>query len=48
MENIHQYFREILEDDETIFYNESDYHKQKKKEKRNPVFKRYKPRNKRG
>ena len=43
MEDVNQFFREVLIEDETIFYNEGDYHKQKDKEKRNPVFKRNKP-----
>lgn len=31
---------ELIEDEDIIFNKDSDYHKQKKKEKKNPIFKR--------
>ena len=31
---------ELIEDEDIIFNKDSDYQKQKKKEKKNPVFKR--------
>lgn len=34
---------ELIEDEDIIFNKDSDYHKQKKKEKKNPIFKRNKP-----
>lgn len=34
---------ELIEDEDVIFYKESEYHKQRKKEKKNPIFKRNKP-----
>lgn len=33
---------ELIEDEDIIFNKDSEYHKQKKKEKRNPIFKRNK------
>lgn len=36
---------ELIEDEDIIFSKDSEYHKQKKKEKKNPIFKRNKPRN---
>lgn len=36
-----QFIRELIED--IIFNKDSEYHKQKKKEKKNPIFKRNKP-----
>lgn len=36
---------ELIEDEDIIFNKDSDYQKQKKKEKKNPIFKRNKPRN---
>ena len=36
---------ELIEDEDIIFNKDSEYHKQKKKEKKNPIFKRNKPRN---
>lgn len=33
---------ELLEDEDIIFSKDSEYHKQKKKEKKNPIFKRNK------
>lgn len=40
-----QFIRELIEDEDTIFNKDSDYHKQRKKEKKNPIFKRNKPKN---
>lgn len=34
---------EPIEDEDIIFNKDSEYHKQKKKEKKNPIFKRNKP-----
>lgn len=34
-----------VEDEDIIFNKDSEYHKQRKKEKKNPIFKRNKPRN---
>jgi len=34
---------ELIEDEDIIFSKDSEYHKQKKKEKKNPIFKRNKP-----
>ena len=34
---------ELIEDQDIIFNKDSEYHKQKKKEKKNPIFKRNKP-----
>lgn len=34
------FIRELIEDEDIIFNKNSDYHKQKKKEKKNPIFKR--------
>lgn len=34
---------ELIEDEDIIFNKDSDYQKQKKKEKKNPIFKRNKP-----
>lgn len=39
---------ELIEDEDIIFNKDSDYQKQKKKEKKNPIFKRNKPRNRWG
>ena len=36
---------ELIENEDIIFNKDSDYQKQKKKEKKNPIFKRKKPRN---
>lgn len=36
---------ELIEDEDIIFNKDSEYHKQKKKEKKNPIFKRNKPKN---
>lgn len=36
---------ELVEDEDIIFNKDSEYHKQKKKEKKNPIFKRNKPKN---
>lgn len=33
---------ELIEDEDIIFNKDSKYHKQKKKEKKNPIFKRNK------
>lgn len=38
-----QFIRELIEDKDIIFNKDSEYHKQKKKEKKNPIFKRNKP-----
>ena len=38
---------ELIEDEDIIFNKDSDYQKQKKKEKKNPIFKRNKPQNRR-
>nr|DAX32429.1 MAG TPA: hypothetical protein [Caudoviricetes sp.] len=43
MEPIEPFIREMIEDEDVIFNKDSEYHKQKKKEKKNPVFKRNKP-----
>lgn len=34
------FIRELIEDEDIIFNKDSDYHKQRKKEKKNPIFKR--------
>lgn len=34
---------ELIEDQDIIFNKDSKYHKQKKKEKKSPIFKRNKP-----
>jgi len=39
------FITELIEDEDIIFNKDSDYQKQKKKEKKNPIFKRNKPRN---
>ena len=40
----HGYFiPELIEDEDIIFNKDSEYHKQRKKEKKNPIFKRNKP-----
>ena len=36
---------ELIEDEDIIFNKDSEYHKQKKKEKKNPIFKRNKTKN---
>ena len=36
---------ELIEDEDIIFNKDSKYHKQKKKEKKNPIFKRNKFKN---
>ena len=36
---------ELIEDEDIIFNKDSDYQKQKKKEKKNPIFKRNNPKN---
>ena len=36
------FIRELIEDEDIIFSKDSEYHKQKK-EKKNPIFKRNKP-----
>ena len=36
------FIRELIEDEDIIFSKDSEYHKQKKKEKKNPIFKRNK------
>lgn len=41
--DVHKYFsRVLIEDEDVIFSKDSDYHKQKQKEKKNPIFKRNK------
>lgn len=35
-----QFIRELIEDENIIFNKDSEYHKQRKKEKKNPIFKR--------
>ena len=35
----------VIDDNDIIFNKDSDYHKQKKKEKKNPIFKRNKSKN---
>ena len=40
-----QFIRELIEDEDIIFKKDSEYHKQKKKEKKNPIFKRNKSKN---
>lgn len=45
MEPIEPFIRELIEDEDVIFNKDSEYHKQKKKEKKNPIFKRNKPKN---
>lgn len=37
-----QFIRELIEDEDIIFNKDSEYHKQQKKEKKNPIFKRNK------
>ena len=39
---------ELIEDEDIIFNKDSEYHKQKKKEKKNPIFKRNKFKKKMG
>lgn len=34
---------ELIEDEDIIFNKDSDYQKQKQKEKKNPIFRRNKP-----
>lgn len=34
---------ELIENEDIIFNKNSEYHKRKKKEKKNPIFKRNKP-----
>lgn len=34
---------EMVDDKDVIFNKDSNYHKQKKQEKKNPIFKRNKP-----
>lgn len=41
-----QFIRELIEDEDIIFNKDSDYHKQRKKEKKNPIFKRSNPKRK--
>lgn len=36
------FIRKLIEDEDIIFSKESKYHKQMKKEKKNPIFKRNK------
>lgn len=36
---------ELIEDEDIIFNKDNDYNKQKKKEKKNPIFKRNKSKN---
>ncbi|MDU6600379.1 MAG: hypothetical protein E6491_05115 [Streptococcus anginosus] len=40
------FIRELIEDEDIIFNKDSDYHKQKKKEKKNPIFKHNKSKKK--
>lgn len=40
------FIRELIEDEDIIFNKDSDYHKQRKKEKKNPIFKRSNPKRK--
>ena len=35
-----QFIRKLIEDEDIIFNKDSDYHKQRKREKKNPIFKR--------
>lgn len=35
-----KFIRELIEDEDIIFNKDSEYHKQRKKEKKNPIFKR--------
>nr|DAR45021.1 MAG TPA: hypothetical protein [Caudoviricetes sp.]DAX71620.1 MAG TPA: hypothetical protein [Caudoviricetes sp.] len=35
-----QFIRELIEDEDIIFNKDNEYHKQRKKEKKNPIFKR--------
>ena len=37
---------ELIKDEDIIFNKDSDYHKQRKKEKKNPIFKRSNPKRK--
>ena len=39
---------ELIEDEDIIFNKDSEYHKQQKKEKKNPIFKRNKSKKKMG
>jgi hypothetical protein len=41
-----QFIRELIEDEDVIFNKDSEYHKQRKKEKKNPIFKRSNPKRK--
>lgn len=34
-----QFIPELIEDEDIIFNKDSEYHKKKQKEKRNPIFK---------
>lgn len=40
-----RFIPELIEDEDIIFNKDSEYHKQKKKEKKNPIFKRNKSEN---
>lgn len=43
-QDLSRYFiLELIEDEDIIFNKDSEYHKQNKKEKKNPIFKRNKP-----
>lgn len=41
-----QFIRELIKDEDVIFNKDSEYHKQRKKEKKNPIFKRSNPKRK--
>ena len=41
-----RFIPELIEDEDIIFNKDSDYHKQRKKEKKNPIFKRSNPKRK--
>ena len=41
------FIRKLIEDEDIIFSKEIEYHKQKKKEKKNPIFKRNKSKKRR-
>lgn len=42
------FIRKLIEDEDIIFSKDSEYPKQKKKEKKNPIFKRNKSKKKMG
>lgn len=43
-----KFIPELIDDEDIIFNKDSDYHKQKQKEKKNIIFKRNKPKRNHG